>query len=142
MKIKLNKKAKIITVIVAFAAIVGVGVVLDKVQEDRFIIETYPTGASMEGDVKELAENGAMVSQTEIPTEQASDSEIINGKININEASQEVLCKLNGIGESMAKRIIDYRTEHGKFESIEELVLVNGIGEKKLNAIKDSICVD
>ena len=61
--------------------------------------------------------------------------------ININTAPVEELQTLKGIGESLADSIVQYRTEHGPFESINDLLNVNGIGEKKLEAIKERITV-
>lgn len=55
-----------------------------------------------------------------------------NGKININTASLSELMTLDGIGETRAKAIIEYRDAHGNFSSIDDLVLVSGIGEKTL----------
>lgn len=62
-------------------------------------------------------------------------------KININTASQEELEKLPGIGSSIALRIVNYRKENGKFNTIEEIKNVSGIGENKFNHIKDNIYV-
>lgn len=55
--------------------------------------------------------------------------------ININTANSEELQKLEGIGETYAQRIIDYRMEHGNFNSVEELLNVKGIGKKRLEKI-------
>lgn len=64
-----------------------------------------------------------------------------NTIININKASIEQLQTLNGIGESMARKIIKYREENGKFEKIEDIKNVPGIGDSKFNNIKDNITV-
>lgn len=61
-------------------------------------------------------------------------------KVNINKASKEELMTLQGIGESIAGRIISYR-EKNPFKSIEELKNVSGIGEKLYEKIKDFITV-
>ncbi len=61
--------------------------------------------------------------------------------ININTADMYKLCKLDGIGESTATKIINYRAENGEFKSIEDLKKVKGIGTRKFNEIKDKITV-
>lgn len=61
--------------------------------------------------------------------------------ININKASKEELQKLTGIGESTAKKIINYREEYGKFKTIEDIKNVSGIGDAKFEAIKKDITV-
>ena len=62
-------------------------------------------------------------------------------KVNINEAKQEELEELPGIGPSIAKKIIEYREQNGKFTSIDELQEVKGIGEAKFENIKEYITV-
>lgn len=63
------------------------------------------------------------------------------GKVNINTASAAELAVLPGLGEVIAQRIVDYRTEHGNFESVASLIYVEGIGQKRLEAILEYITV-
>jgi competence protein ComEA len=63
-------------------------------------------------------------------------------KININTASLDELQTLPRIGEKVAQRIIDYREQHGDFKKIEELMKVQGIGEKVFKLIRDKIEVE
>ena len=60
-------------------------------------------------------------------------------KINLNTAGIDELKKLPGIGSVLAQRIIDYRNEHGPFQSIDDLVNVNGIGKSVLERIADMV---
>jgi len=64
-----------------------------------------------------------------------------DGKININSASQAELTDLPGIGNVIAGRIVDYRTQNGAFSKIDDLTNISGIGEKRFEAIKDRITV-
>lgn len=75
----------------------------------------------------------------ELPSAEGNIS--TDGSININEATAEELETLNGIGPVTAEKIIQYRTEYGKFETKEDLMEVNGIGEKTYAQIKDKIRV-
>lgn len=61
--------------------------------------------------------------------------------ISINSADINDLVKLDGIGESLAQRIINYRNENGSFICLEDLMNVKGIGENKFNKIRDYICL-
>ncbi len=65
--------------------------------------------------------------------------DLSQNKININTANQAQLEELEGIGETTALRIIEYRKQNGKFKTIEDLKNVKGIGEAKFNKIKNDI---
>ncbi len=62
-------------------------------------------------------------------------------KIDINRAEPWLLEALPGIGEVLAQRIVDYRSENGPFRRIEDLLQVEGIGPATLEKIKDYITV-
>lgn len=61
--------------------------------------------------------------------------------VNINSASGEELQKLDGIGEKLAQRIIDYREENGPFRSIQDITNVSGIGSGVYDKIREHITV-
>jgi competence protein ComEA len=62
-------------------------------------------------------------------------------KINLNTASAEMLETLPGIGPETAKRIVDHRTKIGKYKTVEEILNIKGIGEKKFQRIKNLLVV-
>lgn len=62
-----------------------------------------------------------------------------NTKVSINTGTLEELMALEGIGESKAKAIIEYRETNGNFEKIEDLLNVSGIGESVFAKIKENI---
>ena len=63
------------------------------------------------------------------------------GLININTANSNELQKLNGVGPVTAQKIIDYRTNHGMFKRIEDLMNVSGIGSKTFEKLREYITV-
>lgn len=64
-----------------------------------------------------------------------------NPCISLNQANQSELETLPNIGPSLALRIIDYRTEFGYFQSLEDIMLIKGIKEKLFEKIKAYICL-
>ena len=73
------------------------------------------------------------------PTASGAARSLPDGMVNINTADEKELDKLPGIGPAMAKRIIEYRTENGAFQSPEEIKRVKGIGDAKYEKMKDKI---
>lgn len=63
------------------------------------------------------------------------------GKINVNTATQTELETLDGIGPSLAARIVEYRKKNGKFNTINDLKNVSGIGDAKLDGIREKVVV-
>jgi competence ComEA-like helix-hairpin-helix protein len=63
-------------------------------------------------------------------------------KLNINTATFEQIVDLPGIEETLAEKIIDYRTENGPFQSVDEITKVEGVGETILTDVKDLITIN
>ena len=61
--------------------------------------------------------------------------------IDLNAASVEQLVAVPGIGKSLAQRIVDFRQKNGPFKSVDELLKVQGIGEKSLEKLRPHLVV-
>lgn len=70
-----------------------------------------------------------------------TNTQVKKGIVNINKAGLEELMSLQGIGESTAWKIIEYRALNGTYKNIEDIKNVSGVGDAKFNAIKDFITV-
>lgn len=95
---------------------------------------TIPSKDETEEKENIATENGEGI----INKEQGTSSQ---KQININKATKEQLCELQGIGESTADKIITYRKENGNFKQAEDIKNVPGIGDAKYENIKDKISV-
>lgn len=89
---------------------------------EKILIPSKTTGAEYDGAPKGSSYSGY------------SDS-----RININTATSEELQLLNGIGPATAEKIIEYRDENGRFNDIEDIKNVSGIGDKTFDKFKDDI---
>lgn len=63
-------------------------------------------------------------------------------RLNLNTATVEDLMQLPGVGEVLARRIIEYRERHGPFRRPEEIIIIEGFSERKYRAIAKLICVE
>ena len=80
--------------------------------------------------------------ETSVPSSNVSGTNSnTSGKININKATEAELTSIPGIGTSTAQKIITYREENGKFQTIEDIKKVSGIGDSKFESMKDYIAV-
>ena len=62
--------------------------------------------------------------------------------VNINTAGVEQLMLLPRVGPSVAQRIVDFREANGRFKTVDDLMLVQGIGEKTFELIRPHITID
>ena len=111
-----------------FVLVLLAGFLFRIMEDSTFVIVKNQTAYAPELDV---------VNAENIAENTAEDTELIN----INVADVKELSELPGIGEAMAKRIITYRTKYGKFEVIQDIMKVSGIGTKIFESIKLQICV-
>jgi competence protein ComEA len=63
------------------------------------------------------------------------------GLLDLNQATVEQLDGLPGVGPVLAQRIVDWRTEHGRFASVDQLQQVSGIGPSKYSSLKSKVRV-
>jgi competence protein ComEA len=56
--------------------------------------------------------------------------------VDVNSASEQQLMSVPGIGASLAKRIVDFRDKNGKFANVDDLMKVQGIGEKSIEKLR------
>ena len=86
-----------------------------------------------------LAAVSAWGQESPAPLPAAAPAAEEHAAVELNTADLEELMTLPGIGEALARRILDYREEHGPFRSTEELMEVKGIGEGKYEALRDRV---
>lgn len=108
---------------------------LSKVLKDSEIIKVYTNE-----EIKKL-ENDSPQELPKIETNIKEENQNEIKLININEATKEQLKELNGIGDSKAESIIEYRNNIGKFNSIDEIKNIDGISETIFNKIKEFITI-
>ena len=122
------KKARIVMVLIFCVFIcICTGILIGR--------HTQPRQIRIMGTSNNSLSQSAEGSQVESTTAASS------GILNINTATQAQLQMLPGIGETIAQRIVDYRNSIGQFHSLDELLMVEGIGEKRLEQIREYITV-
>lgn len=75
------------------------------------------------------------------PVPSAGGGNASGGKVNLNTADETALETLPRVGPAMAARIIAWRTQNGRFSSVEDLLSVTGVGDKTFAELKDLVTV-
>ena len=77
--------------------------------------------------------------EEQIQEKQENKYEVKDSKISINNATVNELTTISGIGKSKAQSIVEYRNKNGKFNKLEDITKVSGIGIKTFEKIKNYI---
>lgn len=137
---RITDKNKIFAAVIICMLIAAVSVTGGMIAQRRAVIpEIEVIDAEKETSAVSITETYVESEDTADVSSEGSDA-AQNAVVNINTASAEELMSLNGIGEKTAAAIIEYRKD-SPFEKPEDIMNVKGIGEKKYENIKNSICV-
>ena len=100
-------------------------------------------GRSQQGGSVQLSVPDTMLTAPTAPpqTQETPDSAAPAYPVNINTAGLQEFMTLPDIGIVLAQRIIDYRESHGEFRAVEELMNVEGIGEKRMLQLLDLVTI-
>ena len=82
-----------------------------------------------------------VVSLAKAEEENSITPDMVQQKVNINQADEATLCTITGIGQGRAAAIITYREQNGGFNAIEDIMKVDGIKQATFEKIKEQICV-
>lgn len=107
---------------------------------EQIMVPSLQNMQSLQGNVGAGEASGGGSQETGIVGALGSQG-VVGGKININVATSQQLQTVSGIGESTARKIIEYREANGPFRSVDDLTNVSGIGEKRLASMRESLCV-
>ena len=91
------------------------------------------SGCATETNKRTSAQQAALVPESALPVQPCLD---------LNKATAEELIRLPGVGEVMARRIVDYRRQHGPLRRPQEIIIVEGFSERKYRAIAELVCVE
>ena len=105
-------------------------------------ITAEPSVAPPEASAQETTEAPAAPEPTPDPTPAGESHYTAEGLLRINLATQKELETLPGIGEVIASRIIEYRSQNGPFSRLSTLKVIKGIGDTRYADIKDMVTVD
>ena len=124
--------------VIGIACLLCAGMIL----YSMFFTDPWVGGEGAPPEVFSLASGVSAVSQTSDTASGAASSSEPQEKLDLNTATQEELDALPGIGPVKAEAILQYREESGPFRTVEEIMEVEGIGEKTLEQLRPYVTVE
>jgi len=111
--------------------------VLDALNLARALTDGEQVIVSSRAELEKSGGSGGLGSAAALPNAPGNPA----GKVNLNTADVAALDTLPGVGPSTAQKIVAEREANGPFASVEDLGRVSGIGPKRLEQLKDLVCV-
>jgi competence protein ComEA len=96
-------------------------------------------GSVRSEDSTDSADSASTAKESSPPSRQSSSQQPHDTRIDINSADAALLDTVKGIGPATAQKIIDYRTQNGKFGSVESLLSIQGIGARTLEKMRPQL---
>lgn len=141
---RLARAEKIVLAIMALAAAFTLGYFAGRSAGHGGTMTVETQKSTVVAETQEQTAKATEEAVTEPPSPGATASgepNVQDGLVNINTATVEELMTLPGVGEVIARRIIDFRETYGGFKIIDEIADVSGIGDATFENIKDLITV-
>ncbi|MFC1562472.1 ComEA family DNA-binding protein [candidate division KSB1 bacterium] len=134
-----TKREKTIIIILIITFTIGTGIIhLRKISNKNAGDEFKARYSELDNKFSEISISDSLL---DIEKKKVSVSKT-DLRININTADKVALMKLPGIGTELSDRIINYRTDKGKFKRINEITKIRGIGGGKFEKILPFICIE
>lgn len=112
---------------------------LAEAEQNEILARYQPPGNRISDNI---TEGGSNIVQEDTVINRSDTTGTETGKVNINRAASVELQSLPGIGPAYAQRIVEWREENGRFESIDQLLEIRGIGPKRLKTIRPLVMLD
>ena len=130
---RMERKTMLLLALAALTAVFSLGFFAGR--------RTTPYAVTAQVQRKDVSEETPEAEQPEEPPE-TDETQKVSCPIDLNTATKEELMTLPRIGEKIAQRILDYRTQYGRFSAPEQLMDVEGIGEATFEGLKDLVTVE
>ncbi|MGV0168657.1 helix-hairpin-helix domain-containing protein [Furfurilactobacillus sp. WILCCON 0119] len=107
---------------------------------DQLVIYVPMQGETVPTDLATAVNGTANAGTTSaVPAQESGNGG--TASLNLNRATKDQLMGLTGVGEKKAQKIIDYRTAHGEFKTLDDLTKVPGFGAKTVQTLKSHLCL-
>ncbi|HVP57833.1 MAG TPA: ComEA family DNA-binding protein [bacterium] len=141
----MNKKERLASAVLVLTLAVGILVdVFGRVENARSIDgATQEVHEAARGDSAGDSTSGGAIAETRSarPDSSAPRTDGEYRRIDLNSATLEELMLLPGLGPKKAGAVLAWRKEHGRFESVDELAKVKGIGKVTVERLRPYVCV-